>query len=900
MVDELTIETAESDPTSQLVAMLPKVRSYPVLAGYVLCHRIGAGGGGAIYMGYHPRLRHPVAIKLLNPVLMGQNDAAVKRFDREAILSSKVNSPHLVRVTDAGTLDQPCLHYIIMELVDGENVEERVARRGKPLDVREACTIAMYASRGLADAHALGVLHRDLKPANVMISKTGMVLLTDLGIATSLELGNMQVTMTNEFVGTPQYMSPEQIKGRAVDQRADVYSIGVTLYYMLAGEHPYSGQTPYAVFNRVLHEQLPDISAARSDVPSGVAAIIRRCADKDAGLRIQTARELAEGLEREVQKLGPVPDLADAQAGAGRMTCRVTLSDAELQSIAEETRSLQSSRPGPAPQERRRPWRVVGLLCTLLVIGLVAGVLVVGSGARTPIDQRLIQVAQADRFQEAVVIAQDAFTSNRLPKAAQTAVANDLSRILQDRFPSLSLMMTEEDAPACELLGLLAAEGSMHTLAWIEADLALLADNGAWTQIDEIVHMLVRVGALTEATQSDICARLVQSLSEAAIEAHHLRLAPVAISVMRLFTDRKVPSAEQLMLVVDYMSSPSTETDVVSGVARASETLGLDGIVLGEIAQILGTVACEDAREAESARRSLYGLLDLGETEVIRQTERIFDHLLTKQDWAGLSELMGIWQAFASVDADDLREKGQQALRSFTASVTRDSYGAVDQSGEAIDDFLAGLVDLGVPGASLWLIEVRVTWTDEGKLIIRPGVGGRRKAELPQLIDDAKADRGNDGQNKDRFARACFLAAEAFYWVPSLSSNSQQSRRTRVLSGYFAGVQAGSGECAARLVETRLSQTITDETLREVGFSFPEWSELEVALRRPEKAASRGMVLCGLAMGQRNFADPPGALEDSLELLVQAVEAGYAPAREPLREYAPELNAEQLRRAGLQ
>ncbi|MDH3590694.1 MAG: serine/threonine protein kinase, partial [Planctomycetota bacterium] len=255
--------------------------------------KIGTGGMGTVYRGHHRNLGLDVAVKVLHPSLVVQEGGFLERFRREANLAAAINHPSLVRVFDVR--EQDGLHYLIQELVDGGTVLERIRKHG-PLGLSEAVEILLGAARGLAAAHAAGIVHRDIKPENLMLDAGRRVKVTDLGLAKAT--GSSGLTATQFAIGTPRYMSPEQWEDSAsVGPRSDVWALGATLYYLLTGEHALGDGTPTQIVRRVALQPFPDIREARKDVPPELAAVLERCVARDPAERFADAGELVGALE---------------------------------------------------------------------------------------------------------------------------------------------------------------------------------------------------------------------------------------------------------------------------------------------------------------------------------------------------------------------------------------------------------------------------------------------------------------------------------------------------------------------------------------------------------------------------------------------------------------------------
>ena len=242
---------------------------------YDLEELVGTGGMSSVYRARDRLLERHVAIKILHEHY-SRDDDYIERFRREARAAAKLSHPNIVTVIDRGEADGR--QFIVFEFVDGENLKQRIASKGR-FAVRDALELGIEIGRALAFAHAQGLVHRDVKPQNVLLGDDE-VKVTDFGIARSLDV-NIGLTQTGTVLGTGEYLSPEQATGRQVDERTDVYSLGVVLYELLAGEPPYSGDSFVAVAMRHVSDPVPSISLARPDVPLRVDAALQRAMAKD-------------------------------------------------------------------------------------------------------------------------------------------------------------------------------------------------------------------------------------------------------------------------------------------------------------------------------------------------------------------------------------------------------------------------------------------------------------------------------------------------------------------------------------------------------------------------------------------------------------------------------------------
>jgi predicted Ser/Thr protein kinase len=272
---------------------------------YELEELVGHGGMSSVYRARDSLLERNVALKVLHEQYNADADF-VERFKREARSVAQLQHPNIVTVIDRGEADGR--QYIVFEYIDGENLKELVVRKGR-LDVREALEITLEVSRGLAFAHAQGLVHRDVKPQNVLLNGDGRAKVTDFGIAHSVDVEGM--TETGTVLGTSNYIAPEQASGQPVDAQTDVYALGVVLYELLAGEVPFPGESFLAVAMKHVHEPPPNLLDLRSEVPLRVAAAVDRALEKDSDQRFPSMDAFAAELEACVAELDPGADDGD-------------------------------------------------------------------------------------------------------------------------------------------------------------------------------------------------------------------------------------------------------------------------------------------------------------------------------------------------------------------------------------------------------------------------------------------------------------------------------------------------------------------------------------------------------------------------------------------------------------
>ena len=300
--DRTTLEITSSSPTpgGERTGSRPGIGT--IYGGrYRVNGFLGSGGMGQVLRVLDLTEGRDLALKVLHPQAE-PDPRRVERFKREIEILSRIRHPAVPRICGWGT--QADEIFFVTELVEGNDLKQEIRRRG-PWPIPEAAALAATVAEALADAHALGIVHRDVKPNNVMIGEDGSVRLLDFGLARGVGLDMATLTRTGTIVGTPGYMSPEQFDGVGVDERSDVYSLGVMLFEVVTGRLPFLARTPIAVALKHKNDPPPAVRELRPDTPAWLERVIRRCLEKDPSRRFASARDLAAELRRPRDAAGP-------------------------------------------------------------------------------------------------------------------------------------------------------------------------------------------------------------------------------------------------------------------------------------------------------------------------------------------------------------------------------------------------------------------------------------------------------------------------------------------------------------------------------------------------------------------------------------------------------------------
>src|ERR1051326_4033319 len=266
------------------------------LGRYEVVRELGKGAMGIVYLAKDPLIGRLVALKTIRSSAHADDDETKEfqqRFIREAQAAGILNHPSIVTVHDIGQDEPTNMSFIAMEYVEGQNLKEVLAQ-GRPLPFDQIGDIIAQVAEALDFAHAKGIVHRDVKPANIILVEGNRAKITDFGIAKIATGGNL--TTTGQFLGTPNYMAPEQIKGAPVDGRTDIFSLGICLYECLTRRKPFGGDSLTSISYKIVHEPFPPLHEINPTIPESFEEVVSHCLAKDPAKRYQRGRELAAAL----------------------------------------------------------------------------------------------------------------------------------------------------------------------------------------------------------------------------------------------------------------------------------------------------------------------------------------------------------------------------------------------------------------------------------------------------------------------------------------------------------------------------------------------------------------------------------------------------------------------------
>lgn len=364
------------------------------LGDYQILRRLGRGGMADVYLAEQGSLHRQVAFKVLKSSL-ASDEAYVRRFRQEATAAANVSHANIVQIYDINCING--IHYIAQEYIKGQNLRQLLGRQAS-VDARLALHVMRQVAAALHRAGQKGIIHRDIKPENIMLAATGEVKVADFGLARVIQNGDMNLTQVGVTMGTPLYMSPEQVEGKPADQRSDLYSFGVTCYHMLAGRPPFMGETPLSIAVQHLKTEPEPLEQLRPDLPPGMCRIVHKLMAKLPSERFASAAELL----RELRTLQPIADDEDWNAEA-LAAIELELTGAEfaptaatqqLQALMQKTETIAWR-----ARQRRWGWLPLGIFAALGVGGLLAWATRPAPLLAVAADERT-QIANFSRVQE--------------------------------------------------------------------------------------------------------------------------------------------------------------------------------------------------------------------------------------------------------------------------------------------------------------------------------------------------------------------------------------------------------------------------------------------------------------------------------------------------------------------
>jgi serine/threonine-protein kinase len=330
------------------------------LGDFQLLRRLGRGAMAEVYLAEQSSLKRRVAVKILKADLAG-DPSYLQRFEIEAQAAASLVHANIVQIYEVGHVEGR--HYIAQEYVQGQNLQDWLSRNGPP-DVPHALSIMRQVASALSKAAEAGVVHRDIKPENIMLTTAGEVKVADFGLARLTRENDNQLTQVGITLGTPLYMSPEQVEGRPLDPRSDIYSFGVTCYHMLAGEPPFAGETALAVAVQHLKTQPKPLEKIRPDLPAAICRLVHSMLAKSPDRRCASAREIVREVRRVQLEYGGAmsEELPGWDASSGEFPIDPRMS--ATQQLGELMKTLSMQRP-----KRRRWWTYAAAFAGVFLIG---------------------------------------------------------------------------------------------------------------------------------------------------------------------------------------------------------------------------------------------------------------------------------------------------------------------------------------------------------------------------------------------------------------------------------------------------------------------------------------------------------------------------------------------------
>ncbi|KAB2969883.1 MAG: serine/threonine protein kinase, partial [Thermoanaerobaculia bacterium] len=322
----------------------------PKLGRYEVLEEIGKGAMGVVYLARDPLIGRLVALKTFRVGFAAKDDELVQfrsRFVREAQSAGILSHPNIVTIHDVVDEGASGTCFIAMEYVKGTNLKQ-LLQRPEPFSHVFVAEVISQIAEALDYAHSRGVVHRDIKPANILITADNRVKITDFGIA---RLDTSNLTMEGQLLGTPNYMAPEQIQGKDVDHRADIFSLGVVFYEMLTRKKPFQGENLTQVTHKIVYEPFAPPEDTVKDLPAGLTAVLTRCLQKDPNRRYPRANEVARELRSALEQAEALDDTSATQEVEGESAPAEELQPTRRLERAEVEAAVASTRPAIVPPE---------------------------------------------------------------------------------------------------------------------------------------------------------------------------------------------------------------------------------------------------------------------------------------------------------------------------------------------------------------------------------------------------------------------------------------------------------------------------------------------------------------------------------------------------------------------
>jgi len=353
-----TVLRSQTGATTDLVGAVIAER-------YHVLEKLGEGGMGQVYLAEHVKMGRRSAVKVMN-ASMAHDANAIGRFNREASNASRIDHPNVAAIYDFGETPDG-LVYLAMQYVEGKTLTQIMQAEG-PMPPARAAEIIRQAAEGLDAAHDLGIVHRDLKPDNIMVAKDrdglDCVKVVDFGIAKAAGSTAQKVTRTGIVVGTPEYMSPEQIAGEEVDARSDLYSLALVAFNLITGDLPFPAESTQTSMVMRLTERARSLAEVRPDIawPAELQAVMSRALERQPDRRYATTREFGRALQAAVAGMAPI-------ASAAPRTTEMSAPTAVISTA--ETTAAPTTRPVPAPPDKRQVMIAAGVLGALVLVAVV-------------------------------------------------------------------------------------------------------------------------------------------------------------------------------------------------------------------------------------------------------------------------------------------------------------------------------------------------------------------------------------------------------------------------------------------------------------------------------------------------------------------------------------------------